>query len=420
MALEDPLESWLIGEGREADWLLVEHSAAISTRLDELDQLLDNPPPPPRKLDFYKSAIAAYPYMPPIRLSPNDLSHAQELYRRVATSKGSGKNSTQEGLLYLIGSNADPATLPFWLEMLELAPPRDQFGRKRKTYALASIAFIAIKHDLSLAYDALISLTRHSDPDIRAQATLYLGDAYLEAERPIPEPVLTHIYDIATEDASFLPRYEARRVLRDADLSVPLDNPDGTYVFKVSPTWLRGVHRTMELRSYHTLEDLHLTIQRAFRWDDDHLYSFYLNGVLHDSRYEIPHPALLEHAGAFPFFALPIELVGGLEGADDKVKQVLAGLGLLPQPTDQGEEESGGAMEGDSKAPLMSINAVIGELGLVPGHAFLYLFDFGDSNVFLVTVEDIKEKAGKGTYPRVVDKQGKAPPQYSYWDEEEP
>jgi hypothetical protein len=416
---EDPLESWLVGEKREGAWATKEHSEAISARLDELEQLLDNPPPPPRKPDFYKSGIGAYPYMPPIPLLPHDQSRAQGLYRRVATSKGSGKNSTQEGLLYLIGSSADPSALPFWLDMLELAPPRDQFGAKRKTYALAAIALIAIKHAISAAYDALLSLTRHRDPAIRAQAVRYLGDAYLEAERSLPGPVVAHIYDVATTDPTFLPRFEARRVLRDADLDVPLDNPDGTYTFKVAPTWVQGVSRTMEMRSYHTLEDLHLTIQRAFRWDDDHLYSFYLNGILHDARYEIPHPALLERDSVFPFFSLPLELPGDLEAADDDVKQLLINLGALPRPATQGEVGQGGDAEEAGDEPLMSINAVIGEMGFVPGHAFLYLFDFGDSNVFVVTVEGIKEKAGRGTYPRVVDKQGKAPPQYEYWEGEE-
>ncbi|HVF99244.1 MAG TPA: hypothetical protein VND68_05360 [Chloroflexia bacterium] len=419
MKSEDPLESWLGGEDREGAWSGEGRSAEISTRLDELERLLDNPPAPPRKPDFYTAGIGAYSYMPPIPLLPNDLPRAQALYRRLATSKGSGKNRTQEGLLHLIGSNAEPSALPFWLEMVELAPPRDQFAGRRKTYALAAIAFIAIKHDLPAAYDALISLTRHRDPAIRPQAVLYLGDAYLDAERPIPDPVAAHLYDVATTDAGFLPRYDARRVLRATGREVPLDNPDGTYTFKVYPTWVRGVSRTMELRSYHTLGDLHLTIQRAFQWDDDHLYSFYLNGVVHDPRYEVPHPALLDGDGGFPFIALPIELAGDLETADDDVKQLLVSLGVLPRSAAPGGAEADGDAEEADKEPLMSVNAVIGELGLVPGHAFLYLFDFGDDNVFWVTVEGVKDKAGRGAYPRVVDKQGKAPPQYEYWEEEE-
>lgn len=418
MKSDDPLEGWLVGERREEDWLYREHSSEISMRLDELEGLLDNPPPPPRKLDFYKSGIAAYPYMPPIPLSPDDVPRAQGLYRRLAASKGSGKNSTQEGLLHLIGGTADPSALPFWLDMLELAPPRDQFGTKRKTYAMAAIAFVAIKHNLPVVYDTLLSLTRHTDPAVRAQAMLYLGAAYLKAERPIPDPVQAHIYDVATADPNFLPRYEARRVLRDADLAVPLDNPDGIYVFKVSPVWLKGVHRKIEVRSYHTMEDLHLAIQWAFKWNDDHLYSFYMNGVVHDARYEIPHPALVERDGEFPFFVLPIELAGDPEEADDRVKEILTGFGVsLGRVEDEGVSEN---VEGKDKGPLTVINTVIGELGLVPGHSFLYLFDFGEDHVFLVTVDGVKEKAGRGTYPRVVERQGESPPQYWYEEDEEP
>jgi hypothetical protein len=207
-------------------------------------------------------------------------------------------------------------------------------------------------------------------------------------------------------------------VLREAALTVPLDNPEGTYVFKVSPDWLKGVHRKIEVRSYHTMEDLHLAIQWAFKWNDDHLYSFYMNGVVHDARYEIPHPALVERDGEFPFFVLPIELAGDPEEADDRVKEILTGFGVsLGRVEDEGVSEN---VEGKDKGPLTVINTVIGELGLVPGHSFLYLFDFGEDHVFLVTVDGVKEKAGRGTYPRVVERQGESPPQYWYEEDEEP
>ena len=65
--------------------------------------------------------------------------------------------------------------------------------------------------------------------------------------------------------------------------------------------------------------------------------------------------------------------------------------------------------------PPWTDQAVIGELGLVKGHKFLYYFDYGDSHEFEVKVVGIYPEAEPGKYPRVVKSVGEAPPQYG-WD----
>jgi len=40
-----------------------------------------------------------------------------------------------------------------------------------------------------------------------------------------------------------------------------------------------GVRRTIAVRDDSTLVDLHYALQSTFGWDDDHLYSFWLNGT---------------------------------------------------------------------------------------------------------------------------------------------
>ena len=169
--------------------------------------------------------------------------------------------------------------------------------------------------------------------------------------------MLADISDIAVHDTAFGPRFQARSVLRAAGLPVLLDNPGGVYAFKVKFMWAKRVFRTIELRSEQTLDDLHFAIQRAIGWDADHLYSFYMNGQLYDRRYA---------------FACPYE--------DD-----------CPPCTDE---------------------AIIGELGLVVKHKFLYYFDYGDSHLFEVEVVGIRPQAEPGKYPRVVDSRGEAPRQY--------
>lgn len=125
---------------------------------------------------------------------------------------------------------------------------------------------------------------------------------------------------------------------------------------------MKSLYRTIELRSDQTLEDLHLAIQQAIQWDNDHLYSFYLNGVAHDERYR---------------YSCPYE--------EDR-----------PPWTDE---------------------AVIGQLGLVKRHKFLYYFDYGDGHEFEIEVTDIRPTTEHGPYPRVVESHGTAPEQYGRVEE---
>ncbi len=60
---------------------------------------------------------------------------------------------------------------------------------------------------------------------------------------------------------------------------------------------------------------------------------------------------------------------------------------------------------------------VLDELGLSERQYFGYTFDMGDQWEHVIEVLSIKRGAGKGTYPRIGKKIGKAPPQYP--DEEE-
>jgi hypothetical protein len=58
----------------------------------------------------------------------------------------------------------------------------------------------------------------------------------------------------------------------------------------------------------------------------------------------------------------------------------------------------------------------IGELPLEPGDTMTFLFDFGDNWTFTVKLERI-EPRGARKRPRILERHGKAPPQYPSWDE---
>ena len=47
-----------------------------------------------------------------------------------------------------------------------------------------------------------------------------------------------------------------------------------------------------------------------------------------------------------------------------------------------------------------------------PKKKFLYLFDFGDEWWHSVQLLGIRQEEPKGKYPRVIESQGEAPPQY--------
>jgi hypothetical protein len=138
--------------------------------------------------------------------------------------------------------------------------------------------------------------------------------------------------------------------------------PVATYILRVNHRALPKVWRDIEIAEDQTLEDLHLMIQRAFNWDNDHLYSFFMSGREWDRQTEIGSPwsDSTQHTHQVT-----------LDSLDLKVRQ-----------------------------------------------KFLYLFDYGDNHEFDVRVLKINPSASKGKYPRLVAQEGEAPPQYPDYDEE--
>lgn len=133
---------------------------------------------------------------------------------------------------------------------------------------------------------------------------------------------------------------------------------------KVSLQWDRRIWRVIEMLDNQTLEDLHLAIQDAFNWDNDHLYAFFLSGQAWDR--------LTEISGPF----------------------------------------------GDDAEPPTTDEITLGELELRPKQRFLYLFDFGDQLGHEIEVVDAFPVTAPKGFPRLVESHGEAPPQYPEWNEE--
>lgn len=216
-----------------------------------------------------------------------------------------------------------------------------------------------------------------------------------------------------------------------------------TYTFHVSLPDAGRVWRKIELGAEQTLEDLHLAIQNAYDWGNDHLYSFFMNNKAWDpsSEYTVPEGALYEG----------MEIIEGDEEYDDDeedeedegsafslddwramsqkeqealIKEFTRDTGLpasffqdmidelerMEQNPDLFEEEE-----------IRDVRVTqLESLGLKKGQEFMYLFDYGDEHRFRVKVDAINANADANvSYPRVVESVGDAPEQYSGWDDED-
>jgi len=153
----------------------------------------------------------------------------------------------------------------------------------------------------------------------------------------------------------------------------PLPPAEHLLRLKVSLAWDRKVWRMIESPDDATLEDVHLAIQDAFNWDNDHLYAFYLSGHTRDHMTRVDGP-----------FMDPTGLFGGETDYPAADEVTLAALELRLK------------------------------------QRFLYLFDFGDQLEHDIEVAEILPLPPTGgVEPRVLASQGEAPPQYPTWDGDE-
>ena len=138
--------------------------------------------------------------------------------------------------------------------------------------------------------------------------------------------------------------------------SVEISN-NTVYEFKVQLE--RTCYRDIQCAGCHTFEDLHLAIQEAFAFCDDHLYSFFMDGKRWSRR---------------------------------------------------------GIHSPYAEEPPYSNEVMIGQAGLREKQTILYLFDYGDEWMFSVTVTSIFDADSPLARPAIVSAKGKAPEQYPDWE----
>ncbi len=134
----------------------------------------------------------------------------------------------------------------------------------------------------------------------------------------------------------------------------------GKYVFKIWPEAYPKVWRRIEISDQHTLEELHLMIQKVFEFDNDHLYSFFPDGNFRSKVvYEDPR----------------------------------------------------------GEMGMSAEEVTMGELHLQEGRVMSYLFDYGDEWRFYLQLEKIEKGKMPLSTPRLLESKGKAPEQYPDWGE---
>jgi hypothetical protein len=126
----------------------------------------------------------------------------------------------------------------------------------------------------------------------------------------------------------------------------------------------KAILREIEIRGDQSLDDLHDAIFKAYERWDDHLYEF-------------------------QFGKRPFDPAG-------------PNYGIM----DSGRSSAKGKKVGDARTTNLD------DLGLTPGRAFGYWFDFGDDWFHQVQVERIEQAIPTVPYPRVSKRVGKSPPQY--------
>lgn len=131
----------------------------------------------------------------------------------------------------------------------------------------------------------------------------------------------------------------------------------GVYEFTITPVYFPKVHRRLRISGKQSLEQLHLLIQEAFSFDDDHLYTFFLDGRRwSETAIKDPRDDFSEGPRAHEF--------------------------------------------------------AIEDIPWNPQQPVLYLFDYGDEWLFSVKFESVDTEADEPDVAKVVAKVGKAPKQY--------
>jgi hypothetical protein len=127
----------------------------------------------------------------------------------------------------------------------------------------------------------------------------------------------------------------------------------------------RDITRKIEMKETQTMDELSKTIiHKSFKWDDPHLFSFFMDNKT-------------------------------WEGNRDKE------YASHPEPDQFG------------RCPHSS-NIQLKEFNLQKKQKFMFVYDYGDDHQFCIKVDDFGDIQKDTIYPRILEEKGKTPRQYTY------
>lgn len=203
---------------------------------------------------------------------------------------------------------------------------------------------------------------RHKEGEINPIPGSKLEDMMLG---DIPQEIVEALYERMDEDQSSQPFFQPFvKLFPNGELKRTLPRNlkkfiDGIYTFKVY--FSNSIWRKVVLSGKHTMDNLHNMILEAFNFDDDHLYSFFMDGK---------------------------------KWSED----------CIVSPYDDYGYQHANKVQ-------------IGMLGLRSKQRFLYLYDYGDEWTFVVEVDHLEEIDSVSFKPYVKEGKGEAPEQYDYYDD---
>ncbi|NTV64482.1 MAG: plasmid pRiA4b ORF-3 family protein, partial [Oscillochloris sp.] len=362
MREDEPLESWLFRVENNKQYPPTPRDLELNrTALSQFNDALAAQPE--GRLNYSGLPIHTLGRYSSATLIGDQIDHAQQLFLQVWRRGGTRANYAMDVLLDSIALAMDVGSVPFWKQLLDLSRPRDQSTTRRRTYALAALALLAIVVGDEQAHQSLAEALTHPHEQVRALAAPYIAETYRRSVHPLPPAIQAALTDIARNDRAFVARFQARKALRQLGAPVPIDSPNLIYLLKVQ---LRSdqATRTIAIPADHTLADLHYAIQHAFDWDADHLYSFYLTNNRAEKHYAIHCPELDENWDFTVWSITGVDMRAVPTSDESNTPVTDLDLALEDEGLDEGGE-------------IYTTNTRIGALGLVNKHSFMYFFDYG-------------------------------------------
>ncbi len=184
--------------------------------------------------------------------------------------------------------------------------------------------------------------------------TTNMGYVSLEPTNSVARDVLKRVLDFSK---GFKPRGE--RTCKAPTRPSAYSDTHFIHRFKVSLRDRSDIWRIIDIKGNQMLSSLHKAIFKAFDRSEEHQYSFFVSNKPFDRESEYTSPGI-----------------------------------------------------GDDGTGKLATRIRIDSVELYGGPKVLYLFDYGDDWWHEVELISVTKKVTRASFPRVVKKQGKSPPQY--------